>query len=252
MSNSHWLFLLPVFLLTACTDSPESDSSPMGIPSGSLSLNGIQTTPDSFYPDTLTRSSMTFRIRMTIRTSEQTTIRATLHLTDPSGYSSSVSTDFSVWPASTDYTEYFTIPVNREIIIKPVLSLRLGTIGGKEDVIQSPVVKTLTPVTGPPVIDSIRFQPAFQTIRGASFTMSVWASDPRGPNHIDKITVYGKRPDGTAQTPFTMPKIGPGFYSLTSQVPATAQVGFYEWKFVAVNLSGTAGTPVTRTYQVIP
>lgn len=252
MIKSLWRLWLPLFLFNACTEPSGSEPSPVGIPSGSLSLIGTQTTPESFYPDTLTRSSMTFRIRMKIQTTEQTTVRATLHLSDPSGYNSSISNDFTVWPASPDYTEYFTLPVNRENIIKPVLSLRVGIAGQKEDVILSPVVETLTPLTGPPSIDSIRFQPAFQTVRGASFTMSVWASDPRGSSHIDRITVYGKRPDGTSQTPFSMPRIGPGFYSLTSQVPQSAQVGMYEWKFVIVNLSGTTGTPVTRTYQVIP
>lgn len=189
---------------------------------------------------------------MMIRTSEERIVRATLHLADPSGFHSSFSRDFKVWPNSPDYTEYFTIPVDRATVIKPVLSMSLGDTDGKELIRLSPAVRTLTPVTGPPSIDSIRFQPAFQTIRGSTFTMSVWASDPRGPDHIDKITVYGTRPDGTSQSPFILPRIGPGFYSLTSQVPLTAQTGVYEWKFIVVNLAGTAGTPVTHTYQVIP
>ncbi|MCK6601161.1 MAG: hypothetical protein L6Q77_05000 [Bacteroidetes bacterium] len=239
--------------LFSCQETHPDLSGTNPFESAQFSVLPVKTEPESINPDTLTGTKMPVRIYGKAVVSEKTTLVISVGQQSNGGYQTSVSEELIVSPGLPDFILNIEVPFDPARLSSPVFFLSASEKGSSAAITQTGIIQVASYSGSTSAIDSIRFSPPAGAKPGSSFSMQIWCSDLHGPENLKDVFVIGKRPDGTVQTPFSVPP-GPtaGSFFLAITIPESSQTGTYTWTFYSRNKGGRLSQPVTRTYQVNP
>jgi len=240
-------------LLFSCQETHPDLSGTNPFETARFSILPVKTEPGTVNPDTLTGTNFPVRIYGKAVVSEKTALVISVGQQSNNGYVSSVSEDLIVSPGLPDFILNVELPFDPARLSSPVFFLSASEKGSSAVITQTGIIQVASYSGSTSAIDSIRFSPPAGAKPGSSFSMQIWCSDLHGPENLKDVFVIGKRPDGTVQTPFSVPPgTTQGSFFLAITVPESSQTGTYTWTFYARNKSGGLSQPVTRTYQVNP
>ncbi|MCA0446959.1 MAG: hypothetical protein LCH54_12100 [Bacteroidetes bacterium] len=239
------------FALSSCSEKTSFQDGQNPLEPKSLELGWVTSNPSVLNLDTI--SSFPLKVRLTgkVFSDERTNTILTFGILSKNGYSATTSDTFLITPMVPEFISNLSMTFDNSQLEKPEFFISVSKPDGRPVSTQTGIIKLEGYENSTSAIDSIRFSPADGVRIGERFSMRVYVSDQKGTANLDNVFVIGKRPNGTLQSPFDVPKTTiPGLYYIEIDVPQSAQTGTFTWTFYAQNKAGALSKPVIKFYQV--
>lgn len=244
--------------ILSCSQPTDIDKSEDSFPSPTLSISEWVIAPESIAIDTFitTTQNKTINFQVSFKPNSEAEINGItgeLTILKPTGQIAGTykASNASLITSGSIVHLVFQGVLPVDPTISNLSSELIITSGAKKAEIIQPI-HFLASTQNPLSIDQITLTPSDSVKIGNPYQLNVIVGSRFGLNSISKVTLFGKRPDGTAQNPIDLVKSStPGLFQINSVAP-TAQTGVYQWTFIAYDIYKFESEPKTILFKLVP